>query len=301
MAGLLGAVPVRAERAVRLTVAYPPGGVSDEVARELARRLEPRLGAAVLVDHRPGAGGAVALEALSRARPDGQALCFCAITPLLPWPRPGASRHDLAPGIAPVAAVMSTPVLVVATPAFRSGSLADLVAAARREPGRIRWASSGQATTGHLVIEQVRRIASVDITHVPYAGGGPQLNDALAGHFEVLSSNVAARQLAYLKEGRLRALAVGAPQRLAVLPQVPTLAELGYPAANLSSLFGVFAPGQTPAPVLDALNAHINAVLGEPGFRQPLLAAGNLPVEGSRQAFERRIADEAAALGKLAG
>ena len=141
---------------------------------------------------------------------------------------------------------MRTPVLVVGTPAFAGQRFEDLIAAARAAPGRLRWASSGHATTGHLVIEQVCAAAGVDIDHIPYAGGGEQLNDALAGHFEVLSSNVAARQLADVKEGRLRALAVGAPQRVAVLPEVPTLAELGYPAANLSPLFGVFAPGRTP-------------------------------------------------------
>jgi tripartite-type tricarboxylate transporter receptor subunit TctC len=187
-------------------------------------------------------------------------------------------------------------VLVVATPAFEGNSLADLIAAARREPGRIRWATSGHATTGHLVLEQIRALATVDITHVPYAGGGQQISDALAGHFEVLSTNVAARQLAYVRAGRWRALAVGSPRRLSVLPEVPTFAELGYDAANLSSLFGIFAPGRTPAARLDQWNLHINAVLDEPAFKQRLLANGNLPVQASRLEFVRRIATEAAAM-----
>jgi tripartite-type tricarboxylate transporter receptor subunit TctC len=284
---------------VRLTVAYPPGGVSDETARELATLLHAPLGVPVIVEHRPGAGGAVAMEALARARADGSELCFCAITPLLQLPHEAPPHYDPARDIAPVAAVMRTPVLVVATPAFRGERFADLVAAARREPGRLRWATSGHGTTGHRVLEQVAALAGVEITHVPYSGGGQQITDALAGHFELLSSNVAARQLAYVRAGRLRALAVGAPQRLQVLPDVPTLQELGYGAANLSSLFGVFAPGRTAPARLDALNQHINAAAAQPGFRQHLLDSGNLPAPMTRAAFAERIASEGAALRRL--
>jgi tripartite-type tricarboxylate transporter receptor subunit TctC len=286
---------------VRLTVAYPAGGVSDEIARELASRLEARWGVPVIVDHRPGAGGAVAMEALARANGGDLALCFSAIAPLLQPAQTRPARFDPVRDIAPLAAVMSTPLLVVATPAFKAGTFDDLVAAARREPGRIRWATSGQATTGHLVLRQVCATAGVDITHVPYTGGGQQITDALAGHFEVLSSNVAARQLAYVREGRLRALAVGAPQRVALLPDVPTLAELGYAAANLSSLFGVFAPGSTAGARLDELALQLNAVLGQSGFKQRILANGNLPATMSRTDFVRRIASERSALHRLLG
>lgn len=291
--------PAAAGRGLRLTVAYPPGGISDDTARELARRLEARLGLRVVVDHKPGAGGAVALEALSRGRAEEAELCFSAITPLLQLPhlpQAGPQRYDPARDIAPVAAVMQTPVLVVATSALQVTALADVIATARLKPGALRWASSGHGTTGSLVLEQVRATAGVDITHVPYAGGGQQINDALAGHVELLSTNVAARQLAYLRQGRLRALAVGAPQRLAVLPEVPTLAELGFPSANLVSLFGVFASARWDVERLEYWHGQIAAVLREAEFRQRLLAVGNLPVEMSRQDFVRRIAAEAQAV-----
>lgn len=309
IASLLGLVTIGARaqtwlprgRTVRLTVAYPPGGVSDETARDLATGLETRLGVPVLVDHRPGAGGAAAMEVLSRTRADGLSLCFSAITPLLRLPHLGPLRYDPEHDIAPVAAVMSTPVLVVATPAFQGSTFADVVAGARREPGRLRWATSGYATTGHWVLEQIRALAVLDITHIPYTGGGQQINDALAGHFELLSSNVAARQLALVRAGRLRALAVGAPQRLAVLPDVPTFAELGYEAANLSSLFGVFAPGTTPAALLDTWNMHINTVLDQAEFKHRLVANGNVPMRTSRSEFAHRIATEAAALLRQLG
>jgi tripartite-type tricarboxylate transporter receptor subunit TctC len=307
LAGLLGLcagrsfalLPPASGRGLRLTVAYPPGGTSDDTARELARRLESRLGLRVIVDHKPGAGGAVAMEALSRARAEDAELCFSAITPLLQLPQAGPARFDPERDIAPVAAIMQTPVLVVATPILQAATLADVIALARKKPGALRWATSGHGTTGSLVLEQVRATAGVDITHVPYAGGGQQLNDALAGHFELLSSNVAARQLTYVREGRLRALAVGAPQRLAVLPEVPTLAELGFPSANLASLFGVFASARWGAERLEHWHAQIAAVLKEPDFRERLHAVGNLPADMSRQDFVRRIAAEAKAVRSL--
>jgi tripartite-type tricarboxylate transporter receptor subunit TctC len=292
--------PPPAWKQLRLTVAYPPGGVSDETARELGRQLSKRLAVTVVVDNRAGAGGAVAMQELARARADGSVLCFSAIAPLLDATEAGTGRSKASPEVAAVAAVMSTPVLVVATPAFAGQRFDDVIVAARRGPGQLRWASSGHATTGFRVLEQIRIAAGVDITHVPYAGGGQQINDALAGHFELLSTNVAGRQLRYVQDGRLRALAVGAPQRLAVLPDVPTLTELGHPAANLSSLFGVFAPAATPAARLDQLNTDINAVLDEPAFRQQLETNGNLPVVLSRSAFASRIASEAAAWRRLA-
>lgn len=283
------------DKAVRILVAYPPGGVSDDMARALALALAPRLGVPVVVENRPGAGGSVAMEFLSRAPADGHTLCFSAITPLTLMPHLAPPRYDPLRGIAPVASVMLTPVLVVATPAMAGRDFHDMVAQARARPGRLRWASSGHGTTGHFVMEQVRRAQGLDITHVPYQGGGTQLTDALAGHFELLSTNVGPQQLQYVRDRRFTALAVGAPQRLAVLPQVPTLAELGFPAANRASVFGLFAPGGTPVERLERLNATVNEVLAQPALRERLLAVNNVPTGGSRAAFVREIALEWAA------
>lgn len=282
-------------KALRILVAYPPGGVSDDMARALALALAPRLGVPVVVENRPGAGGSVAMEALSRAPADGHTLCFSAITPLTLMPHLAPPRFDPQRGIAPVISVMLTPVLVVATPAWAGRDLDSVVAQARAQPGRLRWASSGHGTTGHFVLEQVRRSRGLDITHVPYQGGGAQLTDALAGHFELLSTNVGPLQLQYVREGRLTALAVGAPQRLAVLPQVPTLAEQGFPMVNRGSVFGLFAPGGTPVARLEQINAVVNEVLAQAALRERLLAVNNLPTGGTREAFVREIALEWAA------
>src|SRR5439155_27154632 len=133
--------------------------------------------------------------------------------------------------------------------------------------------TSGPASLGHIMLEHLKAAAKVDITHVPYKGGGQQITDAMGGQFEVLSVNSSPAVVQQVKAGKLRALAVGAPARMEALRQVPTLAELGYPAANLMSTFGIFAPGGTPAPVVERLNAEINKALAAPDVRSKLLAA----------------------------
>lgn len=276
---------------LQLVVAYPPGGVSDAAARALAERLSARLNVPVLVSHRAGAGGALALAALARAAPDGHTLCFSAISPLTTPDAQAPGGAALRALLAPVMSVMATPVLVAGTSALPGEGFGALLAAARRPQG-LRWATSGPQTVGHRVLEAVDAAAGGGITHVPYKGGGQQLTDALGGQFEVLSTNVGPQQLDYLRSGRLKALAVGAPARLPVLPEVPTLAELGVPRANLVSLFGIFAPGRTPPPVLARLNTELNAALQSPDLRAALQAADNLPTGGSAEDFSRRIDEE---------
>lgn len=281
---------------LKILLAYPPGGVSDLVARALARQLSEQLKVPVLVESRPGAGGSLALDLLARTAPDGQTLAFTAAAAvrLLHEAAKRREPQHAAPHLpaTPVAGVMRTPVLLIGTPAFQGTSFADLIDFARRNPGKLRWATTGEGTTGHAVLERVCQAANVQITHVPYKGGGQQLTDALGGHFEVLSTNVAPSQLTSLRAGRFKALAVGSPQRLPVIAEVPTLADLGYPAANLDSLFGLFAPNGTPADVLERINRSIQQALQSPLIRSPLLQANNQPFEGSAQDFAHQVERE---------
>jgi tripartite-type tricarboxylate transporter receptor subunit TctC len=276
-------------RPLRLVVAYPPGGVSATLAHVLAEELAAPLGVQVIVDYRAGDGGSVAMGMLARAAPDGTTLVFSAITPLTVRPLVGAVAYDPLRDIAPVAGVMHTPLLLVGTPALPFATLADTLRHARAHPGRLRWASSGIATTGHLVMEQVSRASGTRIIHVPYKGGGQQISDALGGQFELLSTNVSEMQLRAIAAGQFKPLAVGAPARLPVLPDVPTFAELGFGQANLSSLFGVFAPGGTPAALLSVLNRAINTAVASATFQQRLAATDNLPAADTREAFVARI------------
>jgi tripartite-type tricarboxylate transporter receptor subunit TctC len=280
------------EKPLHLIVAYPPGGVSDETARLLAEGLAEQLKVQVLVENRAGAGGIAAIEALARSAPDGYVLCYSAISPLVTPPLPGRTPRDWLREIQPVIALMHTPVLLLAGPHVKAGTLPELLAAARAAPGSVRWASSGLGTVGHRVLEQVARAAGVQITHVPYKGGGQQLNDALGGQFEMLSSNVAPQQLDYLRQGRLKAMAVGAPQRLPVLPEVPTLAELGFAEANLMSTFGLFAPHGLAADRLQRLNRVFNLLLQQAPMRERLAASSNFAAGGSAADFAQLIERE---------
>jgi len=295
------AQPAWPQRPLRIIVVYPPGGLSDGIARALAERLSTQLGVNVLVDNRAGGGGGLGLEALLRSPPDGHTLAFSAVSPLTVRPHLERVRYDPLRDIAPVAGVMYTPVLLVGTPAFHGNDFAGLLAQARTRPGALRWATSGVATAGHLVLEQVRLAAGVDITHVPYKGGGQQLSDALGGQFELLSTNLAPDPLQHVRGGRFKPLAVGAPSRVPALPQVPTFAELGIAQANLASLFGVFARGGTPAGLLDRLHAAVNIALSDPGLRRRLLAADNVPAGGSRAGFAREIEEQWANNRRLGG
>lgn len=279
-------------KTIRLVVAYPSGGVSDVVARALADKLSAQLGSTLVVENKAGASGTIGMDAVAKAVPDGATLGFSAISPLVLNPHLGRSPFDPLKDIAPVASVMYSPVLLMATPATGTRDLRSLLDDARARPGAVRWATSGQASLGHIVLEQLRSAAKVDITHIPYKGGGQQLNDALGGQFEVLSINAGPTVSAQIQAGKLRPLAVGAPARLDSLPKVATLAELGFPAANLSSQFGVFAPAGTPAILIEKYNAEINKALASPDLRAKLLATDNVPTGGRADAFADEIASE---------
>lgn len=295
--GVLGAVTPEPgpwpRRSIQITVAYPPGGVSDQIARSLADILARQLGVAVIVENKAGASGTLALDLLARREPDGHSLCFVAATAFALTAR-AAGRRGVVPRLpVPVAGVMRTPMLIVGTRSLKVDAFAQMIDMARAQPGGIRWATTGEGTTGHSVLDRVRMASGAEIVHIPYKGGAQQLTDALAGHFEVLSTNVATAQLADIAAGRLVALAVGSPARLDVLPDVPTLSELGYPGANLDSLFGLFAPAGIPDAVVQRVNQAVATALGDLGFQGKLRSMNNLPFSGSAVDFSRQVAQEA--------
>lgn len=284
---------------IKLTVAYPPGGVSDVVARALAEQLAQRLGVPVLVDNRAGAGGSLAVNLVAKSPADGYSLVFTALSPLTLSPHLGALPYDALKDLAPVASVMYSPVVIAATPAFGQGDFKALLQRARQQPDALRWATSGSGSLGHLMLENIRSTAQVRITHVPYKGGGQQITDALSGQFEILSTNASGVTLQHIKEGRLRALAVGAAARLDALPGVPTLAELGFASANFSSQFGIFAPSGVPAAITEKFNAQVNAVLALPALRERLLAAECVAAPSSAAEFSKLVTQEHRHMGTI--
>jgi len=298
-AALAQPAPAWPARPLRIVVAYPPGGISDGVARALADKLSTQLGTPVVIENRAGAGGSIGMDAVAKAAPDGYTLGFSSISPLALNPHLGKQAYDPAHDIAPVASVMYSPVVLLATPAFAGKDFKDMLAVARAKPGSLRWSTSGLATVGHLVLEQVSHGAKVEFTHVPYKGGGQQLTDALGGQVELVSTNLSGTVMQHIQSGKLRPIAVGAPARVDALPQVPTFAELGLAIANLSSLFGVFAPAKVPAELLQRLNTEINLALRTPELRKKLLDADNVPTGGSAADFARQIAAESAGNARI--
>jgi tripartite-type tricarboxylate transporter receptor subunit TctC len=283
---------------VKIVVPYPAGGVNDAVARMLAERLGPLLGQPVVVDNRAGAGGTIGMDYVAKSQ-DGHTLAFAAISPLTLNPHVMKVQYDPMKDFVAVASVMYSPVYLLATAKFKGKSFADVIAMARAQPGKVSIASSGYGTLGHIMIEQIRRKSGADLTHVPYKGGSQLITDAAGAQFDLFVANPLASINGLIDEGKLRVLAVTGPRRLANMPQVPTLAELGYAEANLTSLFGFYAPAATPPDVVRRLNAEINKVLAEKDTQERLHKLDNVVSASTPQQFTALIEKEHAANARV--
>lgn len=283
---------------LRVIVPYPAGGINDVVTRMLGEHLRPLLGQPVVVDNRAGAGGTIGMDAVAKAD-DGHTLAFAAVSPLTLNPHIMKVQYDPLQDFVAVASVMYSPVYVLATSRFKGASFQDAIAAARARPGKVSIASSGYGTLGHIMIEQIRRKSGADLTHVPYKGGTQLITDAAGGQFDLFVANPFAALNGQIEQGKLRVLAVTGPRRLPKLPQVPTLAELGYPEANLTSLFGFYAPASMPAATVRRLNADINKVLAKQEVQEQLRQLDNVVSPGTPQEFGAVVVKEHAANARI--
>jgi len=286
-------------RPIRIVVAYPAGGVVDVVARQMADRLGPKLGATIVIDNRAGAAGLIGMDVLAKAPPDGHTLAITTISTLTLSPHLLKMPFDATRDVQPVVSIGYSPVVLLATPINKAPDFRALLAEAKAHPGAIRWSTSGQGSLGHIMLEQIKQAAGVDITHIPYKGAGQQFTDAVGGQMEMVSINASQTLQQQIQAGKLRPLAVGANARLESLPQVPTLAELGFEPANRSSVLGMFVPAHTPAPIVERLNAEVNKILAEPEVRKLLLEMGNVPTGGTAAAFAQGIASESAGNARI--
>ena len=285
-------------RPVKIIVPYPAGGVTDVVARMLAEHLRPLLGQAVVVDNRAGAGGTIGMDAVAKAT-DGHTLAFAAISPLTLNPHIMKVQYDPLKDFTAVASVMYSPVYVLATSRFKGASFNDAITQALARPGKVSIASSGYGTLGHIMIEQIRRKSGADLTHIPYKGGSQLVTDAAGGQFDLLVANPFATINGLIEDGKLRVLAVTGPRRLPSMPQVPTVAELGYPEANLTSLFGCYGPASLPPEAVRRLNADINQVLAEKDVQDQLRKLDNVVSTGTPQQFAAVVEKEHAANARI--
>ena len=267
---------------IRVLINSAPGGLTDVVGRLVANRMSLALGQPLVIDNRIGAGGLVGAEAVVRAQPDGYTIGVVgnAITsaPFLMTTAPFDASSDFAP----VALLMSSPLVLVTSASSPYQSLQQYIAEAKSRPGGISFASGGNATMGHLLAEQLQALAGVKLIHVPYKGGAPALNDVLAGHVPVFFDTLAT-SAKLVQENRLRSLAIASPKRSPVMPAVPTLAESGYPEVQGMGWYAIVAPAGTPREIVARLNEEANKALNAPEVRERIASIGGT-VEGGEPA-----------------
>jgi tripartite-type tricarboxylate transporter receptor subunit TctC len=246
---------------LRLVVTFPPGGTSDIAARLVGERLGVYLGQPVVIDNRPGVAGILGTEAVVKSAPDGYTLLLTSTAPIAFAPSTGKPlAYDPAKDLAHVAILGTIPLALIVPADSPAKSVADLVKLAREKPGALNFSSSGNATPSHLMLERFKLSAKVQITHVPYKGSAPALNDIMAGRIDGTIDSMPAL-LAQIKGGKVRALAVSGRERAAHLPEVPTLAEAGYPDLVVNTWFGIAAPAATPVEIVQRLNQEILAAV----------------------------------------
>ncbi|MDF3852522.1 Bug family tripartite tricarboxylate transporter substrate binding protein [Achromobacter denitrificans] len=286
---------------LRLIVPFAPGGSTDVLARAVADGLRKELGQSVVVENRAGAGGLIGTEAVARADADGYTLGMAtvstmAVNPLLY----GTKRVDPETQLKPVAPVATVPVVWMVNPAFPAQDFPQFLAELRAHPGKYSYGSPGVGSLGHLNLAAMNADLKVDVLHVPYRGMGPALTAAVGGEVQVQQDQYASAQ-SLIKAGKLRAIAVSAPARLADMPALPTMAELGYPLLNAlgQTWFGLVAPAGTPDAVVQRLNQAAARALADPALVQRLASLGAQPDIGSPQAFADRIRQTLAANRKI--
>jgi tripartite-type tricarboxylate transporter receptor subunit TctC len=290
-----GAVPAawaQSAKPVRLIVPFTPGGSTDILARAIAPKLAAALGSTVLIDNKPGAGGSLGAAEAAKAEPDGNTLLMghigtLAVNPAL-YPK---LAYDPVKSFVPVAWVARVPnVLVVPAPS-PARSLKDFIAMVKARPGQFTFSSGGNGSAAHITFEFLKLRAGLFMLHIPYRGTAPSITDLIAGQVDATFTGAPA-VLPHVKSGRLRALAVSSAQRIAALPDVPTVAESGYPGFEADQWYGVVAPTGTPAAVVARLNAEINKALALPDVAQQMAVEGALPMPGTPQAFAALIQRE---------
>jgi tripartite-type tricarboxylate transporter receptor subunit TctC len=270
-----GAYPTKP---VRLIVAFPPGGSTDIIARLVGQKLSERVGQQVVVDNRGGAGGTIGTDIAAKSTADGYTLTMGTTSThvIAPAIFPNV-KYDPIKDFEPITLVASTPYLLVLHPGVKAKSLKEFVALVKSQPGKLNYASAGSGTTTQIAMEMLKLAAGIDIVHVPYNGNGPAGTATMGGQVQALFGSMPA-VLPHAKAGRLNAIAVGTAKRSSALPNVPTVAESGYPGFEVSLWLGFFAPKGTPAPVLKKLYGELVTIAKSPEMKEPFERNGADPM-----------------------
>jgi tripartite-type tricarboxylate transporter receptor subunit TctC len=282
---------------VRIMVGFAPGGSTDVLARRMGQWLSERLGQQFIVENRAGAGTNIATEAVINAAPDGYTLLLVTPPNFINASLYPNLKFNFARDIAPVVLMTLEPNAMVVHPSVPAKSLAEFVAFAKANPGRITMASGGNGAASHISGEMLKMLAGVDMVHVPYRGAAPALTAVLAGQAHVYFSPLSAT-IGYVRQNQLRMLAVTTEKRSAVVPEIPAIGEL-VPSYEASQLYGIGAPRNTPAEIIDRLNREVNAILADPAAKARLADLGMTTVGGTPAAFGRTIADDTERWGRV--
>ena len=285
-------------RPLRMIIGFAPGGPTDIVARVVAQRLSEQVGQPVVVDNKPGAGGNLAADLAAKAAPDGHTLFYNTSAITIAPSLYGKVPYDTLKDFVPVTTTATNAMIVMVHPSVPAKTIQEFVAYAKANPGRLNYGSSGTGTITHLASAALGSALGLQMTHVPYKGSAPSLIDTAAGVVQLMTDTVNSA-LPYVKDGRLRALAVTMPRRLAVLPEVPTLAETVLPGMEMSAWQGVVLPAGTPQPIVQRLNAELRKVLAHEETRQKLIAQGTEILGSTPEEYAAYLRSELARWSKV--
>ena len=274
-------------RPITLIVPYPPGGGVDNMGRLIAQKLSLALGQQVIVENRPGAGAVIGTRAAAKATPDGYTLVMMTTGVSLP----ANTGYDVYKDFAPIGLIASTPIVLMSGAAFPAKSLADVIALAKKEPGKLTIGTPPPPTLNYFAGELLKTMTGVDFTLVTYKGTGPLTNDLVGGHVS-LGFNTIAPALGNLQAGTLRAIAVAAPKRATALPDVPTAAEAGLPGFEAVLYYGLAAPAGTPRAIVERLNKELRAIVTSDETARRIIAEGGDPVASSPEEYAANIVRE---------
>jgi tripartite-type tricarboxylate transporter receptor subunit TctC len=277
---------------ITLVNGFPPGGATDIVSRQIAAGLTKRLGQSVVLENRTGASGTIGAASVARAAPDGYTLLFGVLSNLIVGPAslPGIS-YDPVQSFTPVIEVARGPYVLMVTPAVPVRTLAEFIAYAKKNPGKLNFGSVGPGSAHHFAGEMFKRAAGIEMIHVPYKGGAPMYTGLLGGEVQVLLDTMPGPQQ-HLQSAALRALGVTGTKRLATLPEVPTLIEQGLEGVDIQFMFGIVAPKGTPADIVARLNSEIAQVMADPEIRTTFARQSIEPTPGTPEAFGALLAVE---------
>lgn len=301
--GLATALPSFAQgfpaKPIRWILPYPPGGGSDTIARPVARKLSENVGQQVIVDNRGGAGGNIGMETAARAAPDGYTIVMgltaqLAVNPALYQKIP----YDPIRDFEPITLLANGAYVLAAHPSLPVKTMKDVIMIARKRPGEILYASSGNGSGAHLASELLNNMTGIKLKHVPYKGGGPALVDTISGQTQLLFATPIASS-GHLKAGRLRAIAVSTTKRVNSMPDVPTIAESGVPGFDAGVWYGMLAPKGTPRDIITRLNEEFRKVLGDPEIRNFLTKSAVEPDGGTPEELGKYMRSELAKWAKV--